>query len=143
METVYFRFFDGFLRFTPILTERVFLQGEVMAIEGNVVVVTINYRLGTLGFGYLGIDGMPGNMGLLDQQMALRWIVANIAGFGGDPERVTLFGQSAGGGSVAGHMASSGSRDLFSTAILQSGNLLSTWNFLDKVIRRCSYAFYY
>jgi para-nitrobenzyl esterase len=91
------------------------------------VVVTINYRLGPLGFlahpalaSYPG--GPSGNYGLMDQQAALRWVQRNIRSFGGDPGNVTIAGQSAGGLSVLAHLVSSGSRGLFQKAIVQSGS---------------------
>lgn len=87
----------------------------------NIIVVSINYRLGPLGFMFLNHSEVPGNMGLLDQHLALRWIHDNIRAFGGDPDRITIAGQSAGGSSVAYHLLSPLSRDLFSGAILQSG----------------------
>ncbi|WP_454691595.1 carboxylesterase/lipase family protein [Achromobacter aloeverae] len=93
--------------------------------QGDVVVVTINYRLGALG--YLALpslyqDGKPiANYGFLDQQMALRWIQANIASFGGDPHNVTIFGESAGGRSVLFHLVAPGSAGLFQRAIVESG----------------------
>jgi len=90
--------------------------------EQQVVVVTVTYRLGL--FGYLG-DGpeRPANLGLLDQLVALRWVRRNIAAFGGDPARVTVFGQSAGGDAVAHLMAVPEAPDLFSRAIVQSAPL--------------------
>jgi len=93
-----------------------------LAAEGDVVVVTINYRLGALG--YLRLDGVsPGNLGLLDQLAALRWVRENIAAFGGDPDEVTVFGQSAGAHSIACLMAMPAARGLFRRAILQSAPL--------------------
>jgi para-nitrobenzyl esterase len=90
--------------------------------EGGVVVVTVNYRLGILGF--LAIDGVsPANLGLLDQIEALRFVADNIAAFGGDPNNVTVFGQSAGGDSIACLMAADGAAGLFHRAILQSAPL--------------------
>ncbi|MFI7493850.1 carboxylesterase family protein [Kocuria sp. M4R2S49] len=87
--------------------------------EQRVVVVSVTYRLGL--FGYLGSGcGRPANLGLLDQLEALRWVRRNIAAFGGDPDRVTVFGQSAGGDSVAHLMAVPGAESLFRRAILQS-----------------------
>lgn len=96
-------------------------------LEKDVIVVTLNYRLGALGFlAHPGLTGesskqASGNYGLLDQQAALRWIRRNIARFGGNPDNVTLFGQSAGGASVSVHLASPLSRGLFHRAIVQSG----------------------
>lgn len=88
--------------------------------ERNVIVVTISYRLGFDGFGYMEGSDAPVNRGLLDQNLALRWVHENIAEFGGDPRRVTIAGQSAGAGSVLCHLASPLSEGLFSRAIAQS-----------------------
>ena len=92
----------------------------------GVVVVTINYRLGALGFladaALASRPGAPsGDYGLMDQQAALRWVQRNIRGFGGDPGDVTLFGESAGGLSVLSQLASPGARGLFQRAIVESG----------------------
>ena len=95
--------------------------------QGDVIVVTINYRLGALGFlAHPALtaespDHASGNYGLMDQQAALRWVRRNIVLFGGDPFRVTIFGESAGGLSVHTQLASPGSRGLFQRAIVQSG----------------------
>lgn len=86
----------------------------------GVVVVTINYRLGALGF-FASPGGPAGNQGLLDQRAALSWVKTNIAKFGGDPDKVTIFGESAGAISVCLHMVSAGSKGLFHRAIAQSG----------------------
>jgi para-nitrobenzyl esterase len=95
-------------------------------VEKGVVVVTINYRLGALGFlphvSLADADGAYGNYGLMDQQEALRWIKNNISGFGGDPSNVTIFGESAGGHSVLSLVASPASSGLFHKAISQSGS---------------------
>ncbi|HTP17882.1 MAG TPA: carboxylesterase family protein, partial [Streptosporangiaceae bacterium] len=98
-------------------------DGSKLAADG-VVVVTINYRLGALGFlalPALASHGAAGNYGLMDQQAALRWVQRNIARFGGDPRNVTIAGQSAGGLSVLAQMVSPGARGLFQRAIVQSG----------------------
>jgi para-nitrobenzyl esterase len=92
-------------------------DGSILARSG-VVVVTFNYRVGLEGFGY--VEGTPANRGLLDQVAALEWVRENVAAFGGDPGRVTVFGQSAGGGSVAALMAMPRAAGLFHRAIAQS-----------------------
>jgi para-nitrobenzyl esterase len=92
---------------------------------GDAVVVTVNYRLGALGFlSHPALDAegtVSGNYGLADQAEALRWVRRNASAFGGDPGQVTLAGQSAGARSVCTHLASPGSRGLFQRAIVQSG----------------------
>jgi para-nitrobenzyl esterase len=100
-------------------------DGTKLAVAGTVV-VTINYRLGALGFlAHPALASRPGgaagNYGLMDQQAALRWVQRNIAQFGGDPRNVTIAGQSAGGLSVLAQMVSPGARGLFQRAIVQSG----------------------
>ncbi|GAA1696104.1 carboxylesterase family protein [Kribbella yunnanensis] len=92
-------------------------DGARLAARG-VVVVSLNYRLGIEGFGH--IEGAPDNRGLLDQVAALHWVRKNIRAFGGDPDRVTVFGQSAGGGSVAALLAMPRAKGLFRQAIVQS-----------------------
>ena len=90
--------------------------------EGDVVVVRVNYRLGV--FGYLKMPGVsPANLAVMDQIAALRWVQRNIAAFGGDPGRVTVFGESAGAHSVATLMSTAETHGLFRRAILQSGHL--------------------
>lgn len=93
-------------------------DGGRLARDGGVVVVTFNYRVGLEGFGQ--IDGAPANRGLLDQVTALEWVRDNIRAFGGDPDRVTVFGQSAGGGSVAALLAMPRAAGLFGRAVAQS-----------------------
>jgi para-nitrobenzyl esterase len=98
-------------------------EGTNLVTKNDVVLVTINYRLGILGNLYLGdLDPDASNMGLRDQVAALRWVRRNIARFGGDPANVTVFGQSAGGMSVASLMVSPLASGLFDRAIVQSGN---------------------
>ncbi|XP_071941129.1 acetylcholinesterase-like [Antedon mediterranea] len=99
---------------------------------GNVIVVTLNYRLGLLGFLSTGDDVVPGNMGLLDQIMALQWIQDNIKAFGGDPSRVTLFGDSAGAISAGIHLFSPKSSGLFSNVIMTSGTYLTPRFIVDE-----------
>ena len=93
-------------------------DGARLASDGGVVVVTFNYRVGVEGFAQ--IDGAPANRGLLDQVAALAWVQDNIRVFGGDPDRVTVFGESAGGGSVAALLAMPRAAGLFRRAIAQS-----------------------
>ncbi len=100
--------------------------GAELAERFGVLVVTANYRLGALGFlaheALTAEQGQSGNYGLMDQQAALQWVQANIAGFGGDPDRVLLFGESAGAVNTCMHLTSPGSAGLFSAAIMQSGS---------------------
>src|ERR1700722_6298800 len=95
-------------------------------VEDGVTVVTINYRLGGPGFladpALADAHGQSGDYGLMDQQAALRWVQRNIAGFGGDPRNVTIFGESAGGLSVLSQVASPDGRGLFARAIAESGS---------------------
>ena len=105
-----------------------YYDGSELVRAGNLVVVTLNYRLGALGFLALpelsaesSAHPTSGNYGFEDQQAALRWVKDNIAGFGGDPGNVTLFGESAGGYSVCAHLLAPGSKGLFQKAISESG----------------------
>lgn len=94
-------------------------SGASFARNGDMVAVSINYRLGALGFLYLpGVS--DGNLGLQDQVLALRWVRDNIAAFGGDPDNVTVIGQSAGAGSIALHMTMPSAQGLFRRAVMQS-----------------------
>ncbi len=106
---------------------------SVMVADNNIIVVTINYRLGSLGFLAASVlsatapnafqnVGDAGNYGFMDQQFAMAWVQDNIRAFGGDPERVTIGGESAGGLSVSSQLASTNTgRDLFNGAIIESG----------------------
>src|SRR5436190_15637788 len=105
-------------------------DGSLIVNTDHIVVVSINYRLGV--FGFLDVPGLGtspltanGNYELLDQEAALRWVRRNIAAFGGDPRRVTIAGESAGGWSMCALMASPSARGLFSAAIMESGSCAS------------------
>lgn len=97
--------------------------------NAQMIVVSINYRLGALGYLYLkdklGENYADGNLGMYDQLCALRWVHENIASFGGDPDRITLHGVSAGGKSVGAMMLSPAAKPLFSQAILSSGGIMA------------------
>ncbi len=103
-------------------------HGSNLARRGDVVVVTINYRLGALGFldlpdGVVADPRASRNAGLLDQLAALRWVREHIAAFGGDPGNVTIFGESAGGASVVALLAAPGAAGLFSKALAMSPSI--------------------
>ncbi len=110
----------------------------VLLVGKDVIVVTINYRLGFLGFfAQSAIDAeghLNGNYGLMDQQFALKWVRRNIANFGGDPDRVTIFGESAGGQSVYAHLASPLSSRLFRGAIAESGSYAEFQDYFLNVV---------
>jgi para-nitrobenzyl esterase len=110
--------------YVPTSNNFLWYDGRPFA-ERGVVVVTLNYRLGVLGFFAhpdLSQEKSPvGNQGLLDQRLAMQWVQDNIVAFGGDPDNVTLAGESAGAGSVCMHVVSPGSRGLFQRAVSQSG----------------------
>ncbi|XP_056317214.1 neuroligin-2a [Danio aesculapii] len=103
-------------------------DASVLAAYGNVIVVTMNYRLGVLGFLSTGDQSAKGNYGLLDQIQALRWLNENIGHFGGDPERITIFGSGAGASCVNLLILSHHSEGLFQRAIAQSGSAISSWS---------------
>lgn len=99
-------------------------DGSYLAASGNVVVVTLNYRLGALGFLAVPELGLTGNYGVMDQRRALQWVADNIGAFGGDLRKVTIFGESAGAMSVGLHLFSvPANRDLFRAAIIESNPL--------------------
>ncbi|WP_405527335.1 carboxylesterase family protein [Streptomyces avidinii] len=102
-------------------------SAEQLAVRGDTVVVTVNYRLGIFGyFGHPGLASAP-PFGLADQQAALRWVRANAERFGGDPRSVTLFGESAGALSICAHLTSPTAVGLFQRAVLQSGSCLTSF----------------
>ncbi|XP_054468252.1 bile salt-activated lipase-like [Anoplopoma fimbria] len=102
-------------------------SGQEIAERGNVIVVTLGYRVGTLGFLSTGESDLPGNYGLWDQQAAIAWVHRNIRSFGGDPDNITLFGESAGGASVSFQTLTPHNKGLFKRAISQSGVATCPW----------------
>ena len=111
------------------------VYGPDYLLQKDVIVVSFNYRLAA--FGFLSLDdpelNIPGNAGLKDQTFALKWVQKNIANFGGDPDNVTIFGESAGGGSVHSHMISNYSKGLFHKAIPMSGvSFNKNWSLIPR-----------
>lgn len=102
-------------------------DGSILAATQNVIVASMEYRMETLGFLYLGTPDAPGNQGLHDQSLAIEWIYKNIKNFGGDPNRISLFGESAGAVSVGLHLLSPRSRPYFNNAILESAGPSAKW----------------
>nr|AAP49301.1 acetylcholinesterase [Rhipicephalus sanguineus] len=107
-------------------------DARTLVSEENVVVVSMNYRITSLGFLSFSNETLRGNAGLYDQYLALKWVRDNVAAFGGDPDRVTLFGESAGAVSVGLHILSPLSESLFHRVILQSGSPTAPWGFQDR-----------
>ncbi|XP_063697499.1 esterase B1-like [Culicoides brevitarsis] len=107
-----------------------FYYGPDFLMEQDVILVTINYRLGA--FGFLSLDDpslkIPGNAGIKDQLMALKWVQSEIGNFGGDSQNVTLFGESAGACSVHLHLLYEPARGLFQRAIIMSGSAFGPWS---------------
>ncbi|XP_067658242.1 bile salt-activated lipase-like [Haliotis asinina] len=100
---------------------------SLIVAHGQVIMVTIQYRLGPLGFLSTEDDASAGNYGLWDQHLALQWVKKNIASFGGDINSITLMGESAGSASVAFQALYPGSKGLFQRIIMQSGSASSSW----------------
>ncbi|CAG5055739.1 unnamed protein product [Parnassius apollo] len=123
-------FFEG--------TGTAFLYGADYFVEHDVVFVGISYRLNVEGFLCLGIEEAPGNAGLKDQIAALKWIKENIKAFGGDPDSVTVFGESAGAVSTSYLILSPAARGLFHRVILQSGSSLAPWGMQHDPIKTAS-----
>jgi len=115
-----------------------FYKPSPLALSGNLIEVNLNYRLGYLGFfAHPAIDAeghTNGNYGLMDQQFALKWIQRNIAAFGGDPNQVTIFGESAGGQSVYSNLASPSAAGLFQRAISESGAYGEFQDYYDFIV---------
>lgn len=110
-------------------------DADIMAAVSNVIIASMQYRVGAFGFLYLNkhftnSEEAPGNMGLWDQALALRWLRDNAAAFGGDPDLITIFGESAGGSSVSLHLISPVTRGLVRRGILQSGTLNAPWSYM-------------
>ena len=105
---------------------------RAMAAEENIIMVGIQYRVGSLAFLYLDTYDVPGNAGIFDQLMALTWVKDNIEQFGGNPNNITLMGGSAGACSVSLHLLSPLSQHLFSQAIMQSASALVPWGVISK-----------
>lgn len=101
--------------------------GPQYLIRRDIVLVTINYRLSAFGFLSTGTKDAPGNNGLKDQVMALKWVRKHIGKFGGDPDSVTLMGYGSGAISITLHMVSPMSRGLFHKAIVMSGSATAQW----------------
>ncbi|KAJ8923396.1 hypothetical protein NQ315_001954 [Exocentrus adspersus] len=100
-------------------------------VHHNVIIVTINYRLGPLGFLTTEDGVIPGNLGIKDQHFALKWIKENINLFGGDPKKITISGESAGAMCIGWHLDSLRNKDLFRAAILQSGTAMGAYSHQD------------
>ncbi|KAL0277570.1 UNVERIFIED_CONTAM: hypothetical protein PYX00_004808 [Menopon gallinae] len=105
-------------------------------LDKDIVLVSIQYRLGPLGFLSMEDEELPGNLGLKDQVQSLKWIQKNIKSFGGNPDLVTIFGESAGGASVHYHVLSPMSKGLFHRAILQSGTATCPWALAEPGVTR-------
>lgn len=103
------------------------LYGPDKLLDKEMILVTLNYRLGILGYLSTEDEHAPGNLALHDQRMALIWVQKNIRLFGGDPTRITIGGQGAGAASVFDHLLSRWSSGFFHAAILQSGSGLCSW----------------
>ncbi|XP_011171836.1 uncharacterized protein LOC105204452 [Solenopsis invicta] len=112
------------------------LYGPKYLMDHDVILVTINYRLGPMGFLSTEDEVVPGNMGLKDQNMALRWVSQNIEWFGGDPKKVTLVGLSAGGASVHYHYLSQMSSGLFRGGISFSGTTFDCWTQAENSLEK-------
>lgn len=113
--------------------------GPKILMDRNVVYVSLNYRLGPLGFLSTEDQILPGNNGLKDQLLALKWIKENIQYFGGNPESITLSGMSAGGASVELHILSPLSTGLFHRGIIQSGTALSPWVLVENSLEKAQH----
>ena len=113
-----------------------FIYGPEFILDRDVVLVNFNYRLGPLGFASTGDDVMPGNYGMKDMVQALKWVRDNIRAFGGDPNLVLIFGESAGGAAVHLLTLSPLSKGLFHRAVAMSGTALAPWSYYPPAVAR-------
>ena len=102
-------------------------DGRYLAAKQGVIVASMQYRMGVLGFLFTGTEDAPGNMGLLDQQLAIKWVYDNIENFGGDSNKITLIGESAGAASVSHHLLANTSWPYYNNAIMLSASSLCSW----------------
>ncbi len=105
---------------------------RTLAAEENIIMVSFQYRVASLGFLFFDTEDVPGNAGMFDQVMALQWIKDNIDKFGGNPSNITLVGESAGAASISLHLLSPLSRNHFSQAIMQSASASAPWGVITK-----------
>lgn len=105
---------------------------KTLVSEENVIVVSMQYRVASMGFLFFDNPEVPGNAGLYDQLMALQWVHDNVVNFGGNPDNITLFGESAGAASVSLHLLSPLSRNLFNQAIMESGSSTVPWAIIPR-----------
>ncbi|XP_013404935.1 carboxylesterase 5A-like [Lingula anatina] len=108
-------------------------NGDTLAQDADVIVVTVNYRVGFLAFFNTGTDEARGNYGLFDQHLAIKWVRENAEAFGGDPDRITLIGDSAGGASVDFQMISPLNRGLIQGGVSVSGSSLAPWSLTESL----------
>ncbi|XP_068617509.1 esterase B1-like [Battus philenor] len=108
------------------------MYGPEFLVRHGVILVTINYRLEVLGFLCLDTEEVPGNAGMKDQVLALKWVNENIANFGGNPKNITILGNSAGGFCVNYHLISPMTKGLFQRAVVKSGSLTSPWGNISE-----------
>lgn len=113
-------------------------NAEIMSAVGNVIVASFQYRVGAFGFLHLSPvmpgfeEEAPGNVGLWDQALALRWLKENARAFGGNPEWMTLFGESAGSSSVNAQLMSPVTRGLVKRGMMQSGTMNAPWSHMTS-----------